>query len=97
MDKIILFPSVALGMVFMAIYLFRCHKGYCKYNLSVMVTSFIGASGIVVGLLLFSSFLFESIKVLKGIDIYIVIAGMAVTSVSVQGVHREIFKKKEEN
>lgn len=95
MDKIILFPSIIVGSIFIGIYLFRCYKGHTEYNLSVMVTLLLSSSGIVGGILLTTCIFFEKIKMLDGINLYIVIAGISVISVSIQGIYRDVFKKKE--
>ena len=95
MDKMILFPTLVLGAIFICFYLFRCCKGHRKYNLTVLVACVISSSGIVGGVLLILSALFEKIKILDGMELYIVIAGIAVLSVSLQSIHRDILKKQE--
>jgi len=49
-DKVILIPSAILGLVFIAIYSWRCWKTKNKFEIAVMMTVVFQASGIVCGL-----------------------------------------------
>lgn len=91
MDKAILIPSVLIAAVLICIYLFRCWKTGREINNSVLISSLLNSSGIVCGLALAASPFFPSIKALiGGIDIYIVIGGVAVLFVSGQSLHRDV-------
>ncbi len=93
MDKVVFIPSATLGVLFIGLYLFRCHRAQKSPNLSVMVSSILQASGLVCGFFLIASTISEKVKqVLTGIDIYIFIAGIAVIFVSAQWFYRDIVK-----
>ena len=93
MDKAILIPSVAIATVLICIYLFRCWQAGKEVNNAVLISSLLNSSGIVCGLALAASPFFPSIKALiGGIDIYIVIGGVAVLFVSGQSLHRDVIK-----
>jgi hypothetical protein len=98
MDSVVLLPSVALGLLFLFAYLYLCLRRKEKMNIGVMINAFLQSSGIVCGLLLMVGSVYAPAKeYLKGIDIYIFIAGLAVLVVSIQGVHKDIFSKSEKN
>ncbi|QPB84993.1 hypothetical protein CWC22_019180 [Pseudoalteromonas rubra] len=93
MDKAILIPSVAIATVLICIYLVRCWQTGKEVNNAVLISSLLNSSGIVCGLALAASPFFPSIKALiGGIDIYIVIGGVAVLFVSGQSLHRDVIK-----
>ena len=92
MDSVILVPSVVLGFVFLVCYLLRCHKRKTETNLGIMVNAFLQSSGIVCGVFLMAGSVYPPAKeYLEGIDIYIFIAGLAVSAVSMKGVFKDIF------
>ena len=93
MDKIIFLPSAGLGICFIGVYLYRCHSARKAINLSIMVSSILQASGIVCGIFLIASTVFEKVnEFLQGIEIYVFIAGLAVIAVSLQGFYRDVVK-----
>ena len=93
MDKLVFFPSALLGVAFIFVYLYRCHRIRKPFSLSVMSSAVLQASGLVCGLFLIASTMSQKVKeVLKGIDIYIFIAGIAVIVVTSQGLYRDIIK-----
>ena len=93
MDKAILVPSVVIAGILIAIYLFRCWRTGKEANNAVLISSLLNSSGIVCGLALAASPFFPSVKVLiGGIDIYIVIGGVAVLFVSGQAIHKDVIK-----
>ncbi|MCE7535619.1 hypothetical protein [Aliivibrio fischeri] len=92
MDKAIYIPSAILGVIFILIYAYRCHVTKREFNQAVMVNAFLQSSGIVCGLLLvLGTFNDEAKKLLNEIDLYILIAGFAVTAASIKGIHKDIF------
>ncbi len=93
MDKLVFLPSAFLGVVFILVYLYRCHRIKKQFSLSVMISAVLRASGLVCGLFLITSTMSQKVKeILEGIDIYIFIAGIAVIFVSSQGLYRDIIK-----
>lgn len=95
MDKIILIPSLILGLIFVAFYAYRCREENKSFNLSVMVNAILQASGVVCGFfLIVGSVLDKAMKYLTGINLYIFIGGLAVLVVSIQGLYRDIFRRK---
>lgn len=92
MDKIILYPSAALGLVLLVIYWYRCRAARVEFNQSVIVSAVFQSSGIVCGLVLVAGVFFEDArKLIQEIDLYIFISGLVVLATSLKGVHQEIF------
>lgn len=92
MDSVILLPSIVLGVILLVIYVWRCNRDNKSLDLGVVVNTFLLSSGIVCGLLLMAGCVYEPAKaLLKGIDIYIFIGGIAVFVVSAQGIQKDIF------
>ncbi|HHY0341037.1 TPA: threonyl-tRNA synthetase [Vibrio cholerae] len=90
MDKVMLIPSATLGLVLVALYLWRCWKTGTVFNHAVMINTVFQASGIVCGLFLIAGVFFHEAKeMISGIDIYIFVSGLAVLAVSAQGFHRD--------
>ncbi len=93
MDKVVSISSIILGFLLIGLYLFRCYHAQKSSNLSVMISLMLQASGFVCGFFLITSVFSEKIKQLvTGIDIYIVIAGIAVIYVSAQLFYRDVIK-----
>ncbi|WP_298445319.1 threonyl-tRNA synthetase [uncultured Ferrimonas sp.] len=93
MDKTILIPSTILAVVMIAVYLFRCYKHGIEPNHAIIVSSVLNASGIICGIALAISPFFPSVKeLIGGIDIYIIIGGIAVLFVSTQAISKDVFK-----
>ncbi len=93
MDKTILIPSTLLAVLIIAIYLFRCYKNKVEPNNAIIVSSILNASGIVCGIALAASPFFPSVKgLIGGIDIYIIIGGIAVFFVSTQAISKDVIK-----
>ena len=83
-------PSAILGLVFIAIYSWRCWRTKIEFNLAVMINAVFQASGIVCGLFLIAGVFWpEAKEVISGIDIYIFVSGLAVFAVSAQGFYRD--------
>ncbi len=98
MDKTILIPSVVLALILIGIYLFRCYKNKIEANNTILISSILNSSGIICGIALALSPFFPSIKqLLGGIDIYIVIGGIAVLFVSFQAIYKDVFKSTQGN
>lgn len=94
MDSVVLVPSVALGLLFLFAHLYLCIRRKQRTNIGVMINAFLQSSGIICGLFLMTGSVYAPAKeYLKGIDIYIFIAGLAVLIVSIQSVHKDIFSK----
>ena len=82
-----------LGLLLVLIYACRCWRNKAPFNQSVMISVIFHASGIVCGVLLIASTFFPALRErMTGIEMYILISGLAVLSVSVQGVHRDAIK-----
>lgn len=93
MDKVILIPSAVLGLIFIAIYSYRCWKTKNEFNHAVMINAVFQASGIVCGIFLVAGIFWPEAKaMISGIDIYIFVSGLAVFAVSAQGFHRDAIK-----
>ncbi len=93
MDKIVLIPSLALGLIFICIYIFRCWRNNAEFNIGVMINATFQASGIVCGLFLILGVFYEHVRALMtGIDIYIFISGLAVLTVSIQTLYKDIIR-----
>lgn len=93
MDKAILIPSVVIAAVLIGVYLYRCWRSSIEANNAVLISSVLNSSGIVCGLALAASPFFPSVKeLIGGIDIYIVIGGVAVLFVSGQAIHKDVIK-----
>ena len=60
-----------------------------------MISTVLQSSGVVCGFFLIASVFVNSIKdILRGLDLYIFIAGIAVLYVSISGIIRDIFKNR---
>lgn len=93
MDKVVLVPSLALGLIFICIYIFRCWKNGAEFNVGVMISATFQASGVVCGLFLIVGIFSEDLRALMtGIDIYIFVSGLAVLAVSLQAFHKDAIK-----
>lgn len=91
-DPIIYLPSVVLGAILVAIYIYISLKKKLLPLMADIVNLILLASGIVAGvLLILSTFFIEIKKILNGIDLYILIGGVALIHVSIKGV-RELLK-----
>jgi ABC-type uncharacterized transport system permease subunit len=92
-DKVMLIPSAALGLIFVIIYVWRCWKTGTEFNLAVMINTVFHASGIICGLfLIVSVFVPEAKEMISGIDIYVFVSGLAVFAVSAQSFHRDAIR-----
>ncbi|ELP2673660.1 threonyl-tRNA synthetase [Vibrio parahaemolyticus] len=80
------------GAFLILIYTYRCHRAKREFNQAVMVNAILQSSGIICGvLLILGTFNDEAKKLLNEIDLYILIAGFAVTAASVKGIYKDIF------
>lgn len=92
MDKIIFYPSAGIALILIAIYWFRCHRIGKEFSQSVMVNIVLQSAMLVCGcLLVFGTFIEEARALLSEIDLYILISGLVVLSVSVKSMHKDIF------
>lgn len=97
MDKVMLIPSAILGLLLVLLYLWRCWKTGTEFNHAVMVNCVFQASGIVCGIFLIAGVFFPEAKdLISGIDMYILVSGLAVFAVSAQGFHRDAIKPTKE-
>jgi hypothetical protein len=93
MDKVVLVPSLTLGLIFICIYIFRCWKNDAEFNVGVMISATFQASGVVCGIFLIIGIFSEELRALMtGIDIYIFVSGLAVLAVSLQAFHKDAIK-----
>lgn len=91
-----LFLSAGLGLLLVLLYSYRCWKSKIEFSQTVMINIIFQASGIVCGgFLILSIFWPEAKALMTSIDIYILISGLAVFSVSIQGFHRDAIKPTE--
>lgn len=98
MDKTVLIPSVLIALILICIYLVRCYRNGVEANNSVLISSLMNSSGIVCGIALALSPFFPEVKsLLGGIDIYIIIGGVAVLFVSSQAIHKDVIKSTRRN
>lgn len=96
MDSIIFLPSVVLGLIFLMFYIIRCHRNKESLNLGIIINTFLLSGGVVCGILLMVGCVYEPAKtLLKGIDIYIFVGGIAVLFVSVQGIYNDVFSNSQ--
>jgi hypothetical protein len=92
-DKIVLIPSAVLGILFVLLYVIRCWKSQTEFNLAVMINSIFQASGIICGCFLIAGIFSEELrKLMAGIDLYILVSGLAVLAVSIQGFYRDAIR-----
>lgn len=92
MDKAIFYPSAALGILFILIYLYRCHKAGVEFSQSVMVSTALQSSGIVCGVLLIAGCVHdEARKLLSEIDLYIFISGLVVLAGALKAIYKDVF------
>lgn len=97
-DPIIFIPSAVLGLLFVGVYSFRCWRNGSNFNLATIINIVLQASGVVAGsLLIASTFSADLRNRLNGIDIYILISGIAVFAVSLQGLRRDVFPSAQSN
>ena len=91
MDRTVFLLTVALAVATIVFYGFRCWKTSEAMNVSTLVNIILHAAGIIAGVFLVLSTIFPEYKeTLSSLDIYIFIAGVAVCSVSVQGMMRDL-------
>jgi hypothetical protein len=78
-DPIIYIPSGVAGLILVLIYLFRCHRSKETVNPAILTGAILSGSGMVCGvLLIIGSFYKGVMDHLTGINLYILIAGLAV-------------------
>lgn len=93
MDKVVLFPSLLLGLILVVVYLIRCWRSGSDFDQGVMVNIIFQASGVVCGLFLIVGVFFDELRrLMTGIDLYILIGGCAVLTVSVRGFYKDAIK-----
>lgn len=93
MDKVVLVSSAILGIILIGIYTIRCWRAGIEFNHAVMINTVFQSSGMVCGLLLVISIFSPDVKkIISDIDIYILVSGLAVLAVSIQGYHRDAIK-----
>jgi hypothetical protein len=94
MDSIIFLPSALLGFVCISVHMYVSLRRKEQLNIAIMANAFLQSSGIVCGFFLILGSLYAPAKeYLKGIDLYILIAGLVVLVISVQGLYNDIFRK----
>lgn len=92
MDPIVLYPSAGLGFVLIVVYLFRCFRKKHSPSLPVIIGAVLSASVIVCGVLLIAGGLDKRVMDrVKDVNLYIVVAGLALCYVSITSIYKEIF------
>jgi len=86
-DPFLYLPSSGLGLLLVGCYGYRCWRLNRKFGIGEAVNIILSASGIVAGILLMlSTFMADVKNRLNGIEIYMLIAGLAVLFVSIQAI-----------
>ena len=94
MDSVVLIPSIVLGSLGIGIYLVGCLRRKIRAEVGIMISTLLQASGVVCGLVLMAGSVYAPAKdLLKGIDIYIFIGGLAVMTVSIQAIVKDIWSR----
>jgi hypothetical protein len=92
MDEQVLLPSVGLAAVLILVYVVRCYRSDLQYDQSILIDIVLNASGIVCGGFLIGASCFPQIMArISGINLYVLIGGLAVLAVSFQGLYRDVF------
>lgn len=90
MDRIVLIPSIILGVVVLVAHLVRCYRRGQPFRHELVVSSVLQASGVVVGPMLAASAVWPNVAHhLKETELYTVIAGIAVFAVSAGGIRAD--------
>lgn len=91
MDRTAFLLTASLGVAIIVLYGYRCWKAAEAMNVAILANIMLQSGGIVAGLFLISSTIFPELKArLANLDIYIFIAGLVVSAVSVQGLTRDL-------
>jgi hypothetical protein len=94
MDDSIYIPTLVVSVIFLAVYIFQCRRNGKAFDVSVLVSAVLGASGVSGGGFLMLSTVIPSLKEkLSNLNLYIFIAGLVVLVVSFQSLYREVTKK----
>ncbi len=97
-DQIVYLPSAALGIILVVIYSVRCLRNGIPFNVASVVNIVLQSAGVVAGvLLIFSTFSEDLRSKLTGIDLYVLISGIAVFVVSLQGLRRDVWGGEKSN
>jgi hypothetical protein len=95
MDRTVFLSTAALGLAFIALYGVRCWRDSAPVDVGVLVNIMLQSGGIVAGAFLILSTIVPQLKEqLATLDIYILISGIAVASVSAQGLKRAVWTGK---
>ncbi len=90
-DKILYLPTAIIGIIFVVYYGYKCWKNKKSINVATAVGIILQSAGVVAGTLLIASTFYEELRnKLSGIDLYVLISGIAVFVVSLQGLWREV-------
>jgi len=90
-DRLVFVPSAALGILLIAVYGAQCWRNGTTFNVAVLVNLILQAAGVVGGSLISISTFYEPLRQrLTGLDLYVLISGLVVVSVSIQGLLRDL-------
>jgi len=90
-DKILYLPTAIIGILFVSYYGYKCWKNKRSMNVATAVGIILQSAGVVAGTLLIASTFYEDLRAkLSGLDLYVLISGIAVLVVSFQGLWREV-------
>lgn len=91
MDRMVFIPTVVLGMILVFIYLHQCWKNNSHVVIGSLILLIMQSSGVVVGFFLALGTIYKPLQnYLTGLDYYIFISGIAIVSVSIQGIYRDM-------
>lgn len=94
MDELIIYPTIALGVLAVISYLVVCRSQKKEANVAVLVNLILAASGVCCGVILMASTFYEPLRDrVSGLSLYVFIAGLVVFFVSAQAIRREIVAK----
>ena len=97
-DPIILYPCAILGLILCGCYLFKNRKDWDQVKMPVLLGLLLKGSGLVTGCLLMASVFLPELRVkLSNIEMYVLISGLAVVYVSIQGIYKDVFRRSKPN
>jgi len=93
-DPIILYPSALVGLLLILCYLIKHRKDWDQVKIPALLGLLLKGSGLVTGCLLMASVFLPELRVkLSNIEIYVLISGLAVVYVSIQGIRNDVFRR----
>ena len=96
MDKMISIITVCFSLLMVIYYSVKCFHSKVSFNSQVMVGLILKTSGAIVGgLLILSAILPQVQSYLAQEELYLLIAGLSVLAVSVQGIYNDFLDLKD--